>query len=78
MNINVRIISMHGDVNSSTGEREISGTTSVTDLLFELNLPPEDTYAVLLNDMPVSIEDRSSTLLSEGDNFTVFPPIKGG
>ncbi len=69
---------MHGAANKGAGLREMRDGASVADMLGELDLPQEDTYAVLVNDMPVSIEDRPHTQLSDGDKFTVFPPIKGG
>jgi len=78
MKIDVRIVSMHGTANSGAGIRDMPNGISVADMLIELDLPQEETYAVLLNDMPVSIENRPLTLLSDGDKFTVFPPIKGG
>ncbi len=78
MKIDVRIVSMHGVANSGAGIRDIPDASTVTDVLAALNLPQEETYAVLLNDMPVSIDDRPHTRLSDGDKFTIFPPIKGG
>lgn len=69
---------MHGAFNSGAGVREVPDGASVAEMLTELDLPQEDTYAVLVNDLPVSIEDRSHTRLSDGDKFSVFPPIKGG
>lgn len=69
---------MHGASNNAAGLREMPDGLSVADMLIELALPQEDTYAVMVNDMPVSIDDRPHTQLSDGDKFTVFPPIKGG
>jgi len=69
---------MHGASNSGVGVREMPDGTSVADMLTELDLPQEETYAVLVNDLPVSIGDRPHTHLCDGDKFTVFPPIKGG
>jgi len=76
--IDVRIVSMHGSSERGAGLRDMPEGTSVAAMLQALDLPQEDTYAVLLNDMPVGIEDREETILSDGDKFTVFPPIKGG
>jgi sulfur carrier protein ThiS len=69
---------MHGTSNTGAGVRNIPDGASVADMLTALNLPQEDTYAVLVNDLPVSIEDRPHTHLCDDDKFTVFPPIKGG
>lgn len=69
---------MHGAASKGAGIRDMPDGTSVSDLLTELDLSHEETYAVLLNDLPVSIEERDQARLSDGDKFTVFPPIKGG
>lgn len=78
MKIDVHIVSMHGSSEKGAGLRDVPNSMTVSGMLLELDLPPEDTYAVLLNDMPVGIDERDSTRLSDGDKFTVFPPIKGG
>lgn len=78
MKIDVRIVSMHGASAEGAGVRDVPEGYSVADMLTTLDLPPEDTYAVLVNDLPVAIEDREGELLSDGDKVTVFPPIRGG
>lgn len=69
---------MHGDANKGTGLHELPEGTTVADLLVRLDLPKEETYAVLRNDLPVGIDERPVSRLSDGDKVTVFPPIKGG
>ncbi len=78
MKIDVRIVSMHGDANRETGLHDVPDGTTVTGLLGSLSLSGEETYAVLLNDMPVGLDEREETVLSPGDKVTVFPPIMGG
>lgn len=78
MKIDIRIVSMHGASAQGAGMRDVPEGYSVADMLTELDLPPEDTYAVLVNDLPVAIDDREDRILVDGDKFTVFPPIRGG
>ncbi len=78
MKVSIRLVSIGGDVDASPKEREIATGTSVADITETLGLSSEETYAVLVNDLPVAPDDRSDRMLEDGDRVTVFPPIKGG
>lgn len=78
MKLDIRIISMIGDTANVSGVRDVPNGTTANDLIAILKLPPEETYALLVNDMTVSLPDRDTFVLNDGDKVTVFPPIKGG
>jgi sulfur carrier protein ThiS len=76
--LDVNIVSMVGEANKASGIHEVPDTTTANGLISILNLPTEETYALMVNDMPVAIPDRDSFVLGDGDRITIFPPIKGG
>lgn len=78
MKITVRLVSIGGDVDATPRERDVDDGTSVDDIAVTLGLSGEETYAVLVNDMPIPPAKRAGHILYEGDRLTVFPPIRGG
>ena len=78
MKIEVQIISMQGTMEEFSGARDVPDKTTASDLVGLLGLPFEETYALMINNMPVAIPDRPSRVIEENDRVTIFPPIKGG
>ena len=78
MKLEIRIVSVHGISPYKSGIKEFSDNISVADLIILLELPHEDVYAVMVNDLPVPPDERLNRVLVENDKITVFPPIQGG
>ncbi len=78
MKLDIRVVSMSGASNEASGVREVPDGTTANGVIEALNLSMEETYALMVNDMPVAIPDRDSHVLEDGDKVTIFPPIKGG
>jgi molybdopterin converting factor small subunit len=57
---------------------DIADGTSVSELIRQLDLPPELTHLVLLNGVYIDPDDRDHTIFSPGDEFAIFPPVAGG
>ena len=53
------------------------GATTI-DVMAHFNLPEDDFYLVILNDVVMPKAQRSLTELKEGDELGIFPPLKGG
>ncbi len=51
---------------------------SLPAILQRLPIPADKEYLLILKDTLVPAEDYATTQLEEGDELTVFPPIKGG
>lgn len=52
--------------------------TSIAAVIASFNLPDKLVHLVLLNGRYVAPENRSSTVLVEGDVLAIWPPIAGG
>lgn len=52
--------------------------TSVQDILEQLAVPAEQPLMVILNDSMVARPDYSTTLLTNGDQLSLMPPIRAG
>ncbi len=50
----------------------------VTDVMAMLGLPEDEFYLVILNDVVCPKTIRSTTILNDGDELGIFPPLKGG
>jgi len=53
------------------------GATTI-DVMAHFNLPVDDFYLVILNDVVVPKAKRAAIVLSNGDELGIFPPLKGG
>jgi len=51
---------------------------TIIDVMARLGLPEDDFYLVILNDVVCPKTTRSTTVLSDGDELGIFPPLKGG
>jgi len=59
-------------------QMDIADDTSVSQLIRQLDLPPELSQVVMINGIYIDPDDRDHTTFSPGDEFAVFPPIAGG
>jgi len=57
---------------------ELVKQTSIQDLLDHLSVPAEQPLMIILNHAMVARPDYSNTLLSNGDNLSLMPPIQAG
>jgi len=57
---------------------DMSDDATIPDVMAYFDLPLDDFYLVILNDTVVPKAARSETVLREGDELGIFPPIKGG
>jgi len=78
MKLNINIVSVHGVAPSASGERKFPDNTSVSQLIELLDLPVEDVYAIMVNEIPAPPDTRDDHVLVDGDKVTIFPPIQGG
>ena len=78
MKLDIRIISVHGIPAEKSGIRGFPDDTCVAELIDLLELPREDVYAIMVNDLPVPPDERQARILIDGDKVTIFPPIQGG
>ncbi len=65
---------------AKNNQAEISVKDGATplDVLKQLDLPVDDFYLVILNDQVVPKAERGNTVLRQGDELGIFPPLKGG
>ena len=78
MHLNIRLIGRLTEFERSDGAVTFAHRASIIEVLFELGIPHDQVGPVSLNDSIVSKERWGATALSEGDQLTVMPPIKGG
>ena len=52
--------------------------SSLDTLLEKVPVPREQAYMVLLNDTKISEEQYTETVIQDGDDLVLLPPIKGG
>jgi len=51
---------------------------TIPDVMAHFDLPPDEFYLVILNDTVVPKTARPETILHDGDELGIFPPLKGG
>ena len=51
---------------------------SLDSLLDKVPVPRDQSYMVLLNDTIISQEQYEDTVIQDGDDVVLLPPIKGG
>ncbi|PIW30877.1 MAG: hypothetical protein COW30_01270 [Rhodospirillales bacterium CG15_BIG_FIL_POST_REV_8_21_14_020_66_15] len=85
MKITVKLIAMDpfsppGFDANGIGVFTLADGSSLEDLISALKLPDGvgEAYMTLLNEDAVPISGRAGVALSDGDEVTVFPAIKGG
>ena len=78
MHLNIRLIGRLTEFERSDGAVTFALGASIIEVLSELGIPYDQVGPVSLNDSIVSKERWGATALSEGDQLTVMPPIKGG
>ena len=78
MHLNIRLIGRLAEFERSDGAVTFAHRASIIEVLSELGIPHDQVGPVSLNDSIVSKERWGATALSEGDQLTVMPPIKGG
>lgn len=65
-------------VNDDQAELDVAEGATITDVMAQLDLPEDDFYLIILNDVVSPKAARSTTVLSAGDALGIFPPLKGG
>ena len=78
MHLNIRLIGRLTEFERSEGAVTFTHRASIIEVLSGLGIPHDQVGPVSLNDSIVSKERWGATALSEGDQLTVMPPIKGG
>lgn len=59
-------------------ELQVADTATPMDVMRQLGMPSDGNYLVALNGTVVPRGDRSTRTLSENDQLSVMPPLKGG
>ena len=78
MHLKIRLIGRLTEFERSDGAVAFAHQASILEVLSELGIPHDQVGPVSLNDSIVSKDRWGDTVLSEGDQLTVMPPIKGG
>lgn len=65
-------------LNDDQAEIDVAEGATITDVIAQLDLPEDDFYLIILNDVVSPKVARSTTVLNAGDNLGIFPPLKGG
>ncbi len=83
MKIAVRLVAYVGDAipnidDNGEGEIELPDGATVADALDHLDVAAAEMYMTLVNDAVVRPSVQDEAVLTDGDELTVFPPIKGG
>jgi thiamine biosynthesis protein ThiS len=78
VHLNIRLIGRLTEFERSDGVVTFAHRASIIEVLSVLGIPHDQVGPVSLNGSIVSKERWGTTALSEGDELTVMPPIKGG
>jgi len=57
---------------------DVDDGTSPTRIIHRLGLPEQMCHMVLVNGVYIAPDDRSETVLAEGDHLAIWPPVAGG
>ena len=63
---------------NNTAALDVSDESTVLDVMTQLGLPPEHRYLVILNGANVPTSARGETIVNDGDDLSIMPPLKGG
>ena len=66
-----------GTSGTKTELRCEQGSTAL-DVISRMGMPPEINYLLTLNGTIVPMSQRETTVLSDHDEITILPPLKGG
>ena len=78
MHLNIKLIGRLTEFERGDGVVTFANRANIIEVLSELGVPYDQVGPVSLNDSIVSKDQWGDTVLSEGDQLTVMPPIKGG
>lgn len=59
-------------------ELDVPCGVSPLDIIDQLGLPPDDNYLITLNGTIVPPSERPDCVLSDNDQLSIMPPLKGG
>ena len=65
----------------ATGNRaelKLDDGATALDVVARLGMPPETNYLITLNGAIVPMSQRETTTLSDDDELSILPPLKGG
>ena len=63
---------------SNVAELEIEDGTTIQQMIDLYRIPPRSAHLVLLNGLYVAPAERATSLLSDGDELAIWPPVAGG
>ena len=78
VHLNVKLIGRLTEYECGNGTITLTDQGTIVSVLAELGVPHDQVGPVSLNDTIVSKDLWGDTVLHEGDQLTVMPPIKGG
>ena len=78
MQLNVKLIGRLTEYQRGDRAVTLKDHGTIVSVLAELGVPHDQVGPVSLNDSLVSKDLWGGTVLQEGDQLTVMPPIKGG
>ena len=76
--LNVKLIGRLTEYDCGEGAITITDQGTIVSVLAKLGIPHDQVGPVSLNDSIVSKDLWGDTVLFEGDQLTIMPPIKGG
>lgn len=62
----------------NSAELQLPDTTTALDVVTRLGMPAETNYLITLNGNIVPMSQRETTMLTDKDQLTILPPLKGG
>ncbi|MCB1887179.1 MAG: MoaD/ThiS family protein [Rhodocyclaceae bacterium] len=63
---------------SNVVELDVDDGTTIQQMIDAYRIPPRNAHLVLLNGLYIAPEARASSLLSDGDELAIWPPVAGG
>ena len=83
MRIKVKLIAIESPrmgtgLEGGSGEIEVNDGATPDVVIAGLGLTKPESYMIIVNENAVSPSERGKLHLEDGDQLTVFPPIRGG